>query len=369
MIYINSFNTEADVQSAIDNGTLTKPYVAYVEDDQGIDWNSLEPHITGITFSAVTWVTDIPSSGGTATSGNCSFNVYGVYADGSTEDVTSLASISGSLYVPSTTAETREKVGTLTLTASYSGFTDSDTVDVYQEEYVEPVADYDGLTFVIVSGGSIYWKAGAPTNAKTIEYAKNGGAWTQITSASGTGAEIQVNAGDVLWFRGDNESYATARNNANQFTSGATTAKFIVKGNIMSMVNSTNFTGITTCADWCFTRFFYNNDGTIDASQLILPATTLGINCYDQMFIRNVNMVTAPELPAPTLSEKCYMSMLQNCTSLNYIKCLATDISATSCTNGWVNGVASTGTFVTPSSTAWVEGRDGIPTGWTRVNA
>ena len=59
-----------------------------------------------------------------------------------------------------------------------------------------------------------------------------------------------------------------------------------------------------------------------------------------------------------------------NCESLNYIKCLATDISATNCTNGWVSGVAATGTFVKASSmTSWTTGTSGIPTGWTVQNA
>ena len=35
---------------------------------------------------------------------------------------------------------------------------------------------------------------------------------------------------------------------------------------------------------------------------------------------------------------------------LNYIKCLATDISATDSTYNWVSGVASSGTYVKDSS-------------------
>ena len=57
--------------------------------------------------------------------------------------------------------------------------------------------------------------------------------------------------------------------------------------------------------------------------------------------------------------------MFSDCTSLIYIKCLATDISATSCTDGWVNGVASTGTFVKAAGMSkWTTGSNGIPNGW-----
>ena len=38
--YINSFATENDIQIALQNGELLKPYVAYIEDVDRIDWNS-----------------------------------------------------------------------------------------------------------------------------------------------------------------------------------------------------------------------------------------------------------------------------------------------------------------------------------------
>ena len=41
MRYINSYATSGDVQTAIDNGTLGKPYVAYITSTSGIDWNTL----------------------------------------------------------------------------------------------------------------------------------------------------------------------------------------------------------------------------------------------------------------------------------------------------------------------------------------
>ena len=58
--------------------------------------------------------------------------------------------------------------------------------------------------------------------------------------------------------------------------------------------------------------------------------------------------------------------MFYRCSSLNSIKCLATNISARKCTSNWVSGVASTGTFVKNSNmTSWTTGINGIPSGWT----
>ena len=78
------------------------------------------------------------------------------------------------------------------------------------------------------------------------------------------------------------------------------------------------------------------------------------------------SLITAPELPATTLADYCYRYMFRSCTNLNYIKCLATDISATNCISNWVERVASTGIFVkNPSMSSWETGVNGIPSGWT----
>jgi hypothetical protein len=56
------------------------------------------------------------------------------------------------------------------------------------------------------------------------------------------------------------------------------------------------------------------------------------------------------------------------CYNLQYIKCLATDISAGYCTYNWVQNVPSSGgVFVKKSGTSWTTGDSGIPSGWTVI--
>ena len=87
------------------------------------------------------------------------------------------------------------------------------------------------------------------------------------------------------------------------------------------------------------------------------------------MFSDCTSLTTAPELPATTLSNSCYRYMFFNCKKLNYIKMLATDISANKCLEDWVNKVSSTGTFVkNPDMTSLPTGNSGIPSGWTVVD-
>jgi hypothetical protein len=118
----------------------------------------------------------------------------------------------------------------------------------------------------------------------------------------------------------------------------------------------------------CYGNMFYGCTSLTTAPEL--PATTLAQSCYNTMFRDCTSLTTAPELPATTLAQSCYARMFEGCTSLNYIKCLATDISANSCTSGWVNNVSSTGTFIKHlDMNSWTTGTGGIPEGWEVVDA
>ena len=100
-----------------------------------------------------------------------------------------------------------------------------------------------------------------------------------------------------------------------------------------------------------------------------LPATILAESCYQSMFYACTGLTTAPELPATTLADYCYYHMFYDCTSLNTITCLATDISAESCTSSWVKGVSSGGTFYKhPDMNNWTRNYNGIPSSWVVEN-
>ena len=106
-----------------------------------------------------------------------------------------------------------------------------------------------------------------------------------------------------------------------------------------------------------------------DNGKYYLPATTLADSCYSSMFEGCTSLTSAPELPATMLTRQCYFTMFNGCSNLNFIKCLATNLSFLT-TDGWVQGVASTGTFVKAASMAgWTTGINGIPEGWTVQDA
>ena len=122
----------------------------------------------------------------------------------------------------------------------------------------------------------------------------------------------------------------------------------------------------TTLAESCYYKMFSGCTNLKSAPKL--PATKLVIQCYYSMFSGCKSLTTAPDLPAQTLAIRCYNFMFDNCSSLNYIKMLATDISASDCLGSWVFGVSTTGTFVKSSSATWNKvGNSGVPKDWNVI--
>lgn len=118
----------------------------------------------------------------------------------------------------------------------------------------------------------------------------------------------------------------------------------------------------------CYSMF--SSCSSLVTGPSILPATILANDCYRSMFISCTSLTVAPELPATTLTEYCYYYMFRNDSNLNYIKCLATDISAANSTTNWVQNVAANGTFVKDTNmSSWNRGTRGIPNNWTVEDA
>ena len=200
-------------------------------------------------------------------------------------------------------------------------------------------------------------------NGRYNEAMKDNSTWSSGTSST----SISANAGEKVYFRASGLTPSPS-SGIGKFT--ISNGKCNVGGNVMSMAYGADFKGqkvITKTLQ--FYKLFSRCSRIVDASSLVLPATTLRGHCYDSMFYDCTSLTTAPVLPATTLAESCYEYMFRNCTKLNYIKMLATDISASDCLDYWVSGIASSGTFVKhPDMTTLTTGSSGIPNGWTVVN-
>ena len=151
-----------------------------------------------------------------------------------------------------------------------------------------------------------------PTNTSpNLMYKLNGNDWIQWDYNT-----ITLDKDDILYLKGNNSNeFSTSESKYNNFS---ITGKVELSGNIMSLLygddfenNNNTLPGIHT-----FRRLFYSCAGIISAKDLILPATTLKVQCYISMFRDCTSLTTAPQLPATSLASYCYSYMFQNCTSI-----------------------------------------------------
>ncbi len=142
----------------------------------------------------------------------------------------------------------------------------------------------------------------------TLQYSKNGGAWTDITATT-AGAEIAVVAGDVLKFKGTGPTGVSLSNYC--YFGVADGATFNTSGSVMSLIGGDD----VALSDYCFCKLFKGCLGLLSAPDL--PATTLANYCYCAMFGGCTGLTSAPELlPASTLALNCYYAMFTDCTGL-----------------------------------------------------
>ena len=163
------------------------------------------------------------------------------------------------------------------------------------------------LTFEAKGNGSISFNNYA---SGAVTYTVNGG--SAQTIAAGSAENINVNTGDKVCFYGDNATYNNSNFNC--------TEDCYIYGNIMSLINSTDYaTATTLTANDTFLGMFQGNDKIYShaSKALVMPATTLTSGCYNYMFGNCENLTRAPELPATTLADYCYTGMFMYCTRLS----------------------------------------------------
>lgn len=269
--------------------------------------------------------------------------------------------------------------------------------DPYKIEY-NPRTDYKKQYFTIeaLSDGRIYFTNYASGTYKIIYYSKNNGQWTELRSSYPDGTPLFFNSGDIIRFKGDNQGYGNDTTTSSRNTCFRNdVGTYNVYGNIMSLINSTDFENLTVLpANNCFNSFFENCDGLINANNLILPATTLTYYCYADMFSGCTGLISAPQLPAINLVLYCYNWMFHNCSSLEYapllpafstntsgvydqmfegcsklkyIKFMSLNLPNTTGCYSWINNISSTGTFVKNALATYSHtyGTSALPRGWT----
>ena len=280
----------------------------------------------------------------------------------------------------------------------------------YSAQYLTLVAETDDVTF--------YYSTTSSSNV--LQYSLDSGTtWNNLTNGNSTTA---IDSGDKVMFKASGLTVDSERGIGKIIPSASAS----IEGNIMSLIYGDNFSGQTTIQNNYQFRKLFSGDTTItSAENMVMPATTVTKQCYSQMFqgcsnltktpktigsstmtwngdfcwsdmfnsctslttvpsgllpatnlssacywclFQNcTSLTTAPILPATTLVSNCYLSMFDGCSNLNYIEAMFTTSPSSSYMSNWVNGVASSGTFVKNSSATWTSscGISTYPCNWT----
>ena len=403
--YINSFATENDIQTALENGELLKPYVAYIEDVDRIDWNSKEivdyttEYLTFNILSAGTinwtasktdvtktidyklnngeWVSITSNTGSSAPTITVSSGDKLQFRGNNTQYATSYSNYNS--FSGSASFEVEGNImsliygdnfkNNLTISSTYAlaGLFKNCTKLVSSKNLVLPATTLASQCYYEMFYGCTSLTTAPELPATTLANNCYYGMFQNcksLTTAPELPAEILAYGCYYRMFNG-----CTKLTTAPALPS-TTLANSCYKEMFYNCASLTTAPALpaTTLTDGCYCEMFYGCTSLTTAPEL--PATTLANNCYESMFRGCIKLTSAPVLPATTLVYWCYNNMFRDCTNLNYIKCLATNISATDCTYNWVDGVASTGTFVkNPNMTSWTTGKNGIPNGWTVQDA
>ena len=144
-----------------------------------------------------------------------------------------------------------------------------------------------------------------------LEYSVNNGKWENVV------VDKEVPFGGEngnLRLRGTNKN-GTAKD---WYTSSTITftdpnVNVACTGDIRTLLDWKNYNIVET-KNAKFCSLFENCSVLTSAPEL--PATTLAIYCYQNMFYFCTNLTAAPKLPATELAESCYRNMFNGCTSL-----------------------------------------------------
>ena len=143
-----------------------------------------------------------------------------------------------------------------------------------------------------------------------LEYSVNNGDWT--TLEAGTGVTFGGSNGN-LRLRGKNLNGTSVPNQYSTITFTDSNVPVACTGDIRTLLDWNNYATVNT-ENAMFIKLFENCSVLTSAPEL--PATSLADNCYLDMFSGCTNLKSAPELPATSLAINCYYGMFSGCTNL-----------------------------------------------------
>lgn len=175
-----------------------------------------------------------------------------------------------------------------------------------------------GLRYINVAGGTATLQDGT-THIFYLSYSIDGGGWISCERAQLEVYELsrvrfKCNMYEVLKNESDVRHFELPSISPYDNTGDW----WLIEGTPLSLLHGDNFKEHKNdLISGCFYHMFRNNKACyqINNPKTFLPSTELVPRCYEYMFYGS-SILNAPELPAETLEEGCYLGMFSNCRSL-----------------------------------------------------
>ena len=143
-----------------------------------------------------------------------------------------------------------------------------------------------------------------------LQYRINNGDWKDFIV--GTTADITAQPGDVIQWKGVNESGLSI--DTSNYLRFYISDLFHLSGNVMSLIDGIGET-LVIPNSYCFYYLFWGSKVKTVSSDF-LPAIELKPYCYEYMFAYCSSLVQLPELNSQSLKPYCYSYMFCYCKSL-----------------------------------------------------
>ncbi len=177
---------------------------------------------------------------------------------------------------------------------------------------------------------------------ETIKYKKSTDtSWKDYKFNDVNGDEISLNQGESVSFWSNNAALGQRPDWSILYSYFEISDECYVYGNVMSMIddqegataeNPKFSTDEEIGASYAFYYLFKNCQIlNHESKELVLPATTLSSNCYQSMFSGCSLLTEAPDLKAKELKDDCYQSMFSGCSSLTKAPEIAAETVARYC--------------------------------------
>ena len=188
---------------------------------------------------------------------------------------------------------------------------------------------------------------------KTIKYKKSTDtSWSDYEFTGQNGAEISLNQGESVSFWSNNAALAQGSGWWPYYSYFDISDECYVFGNVMSMIDDqegataenpkfSTDKEIGASRAFCYLFRYCKKILNHESKELVLPATKLTSNCYQNMFYNCEKLTKAPELKAETLEDYCYQAMFSGCTSLTKAPELKAETLAPYCYNSMFYGCSS----------------------------